>query len=66
MYQFYTKSSLNKITTLQKETDAQPSISINDEITDDKYTSKEISCHKDSAKVIDHTCDENGNNVLNI
>ena len=29
-------------------------------------TSKEISCHQNSTEVMDHTCGDNGNNVLNI
>ena len=33
----HTKSSLNKLINLQKETDTQSSISINNEITDEKY-----------------------------
>ena len=61
-----TKSSLNKLITPQKETETQSSISINGEITDDNNTSEEISCHKDSAKAMDHTCDDNGNNGINI
>ena len=31
-----------------------------------KNTSKEISCHQNSEEVIDHTCDDNGNNVPKI
>ena len=42
----YTKISLNKIVTLQKETDTDSSNIINDEITDDNNTSEEILCHK--------------------
>ena len=33
---------------------------------DDKNTREEISCHQNSAEVIYHTRDDNGNNVLNI
>ena len=36
----HNKSSLNKIITLQKETDTVSSIIINDEITDDNITSE--------------------------
>ena len=32
---------------------------------DYKNTSEEISSHKQSAEVIDHTCDDNGNNLFN-
>ena len=32
---------------------------------DEKYISEEISSHHNSAEVIDHTCDDNGNNILN-
>ena len=51
---------------MQKETDTDSSTSINDEITDDNNTSEDISCHQNSSEVIDHTCDDNGNNLLNI
>ena len=30
-----------------------------------KYISEEISSHNNSEKLIDHTCDDNGNNLLN-
>ena len=36
----HTKISLNKLINLQKETDTQSSTSINDEITDENYTSE--------------------------
>ena len=49
----------------KKETDKESSTIINDEITDDKNTSEEISSHQNSAEVIDHTCDDNGNDPLN-
>ena len=62
----HTKGSLNKFVTLQKATDTQSGTSINDEITDDNKTSEEISCHQNSAEVMDHTCGNNGNNALNI
>ena len=62
----HTKSPLNKLINLKKETDTQSSSRINDEITDDNNTSEEISCHKNSSEVIVHTCDDNGNYVLNI
>ena len=61
----HTKSLFKNIN-FQKETDTKSSIGINIEITDDNNTSEEISFHQDSEKVIDHTCDENVNNVLNI
>ena len=33
---------------------------------DDKNTSEETSYHQNSEEVIDHTCDDNGINLLNI
>ena len=57
---------MNKLITLQKETDTRSKICINDEITDDNNTSEEISCHQEATKVLDHKCYDNGNNVLNI
>ena len=41
-------------------------MSINDERTDQKYTNKEISSHKNSAEMIDHKLDDNGINLVNI
>ena len=41
----HTKTSLNKLMTLQKETETESSISINDEILDDNNTSEKISSH---------------------
>ena len=32
----------------------------------DKNTSEDISCHQNSTKLMDHTCNDNANNVLNI
>ena len=58
--------SLNKLINLQKETDKESSTTINDEITDDNNTSEEISRHKNPAEFIDHTCDDNDINLLNI
>ena len=62
----HTKISLNKLITLQKETVAKSSISINDEMTDDNNTSEEISCNKNPEELMYITCDYNGSNVLNI
>ena len=50
---------------MKKETDTDSITSINDEINDDNNTSTEISSHKNSAELIDHTCDDNGINLLN-
>ena len=61
----HTKSPLNKLMTLQKKTNTESITSINDEITDNKNTSEEISPHQNSAELIDHTCDQNGKNLLN-
>ena len=44
----HTKILLNKIITLQKETNKQSSISINDLMMDDNNTSEEISCQHDN------------------
>ena len=43
----------------------ESSININYEIVDEKYTSEEILSHQNSEELIDHTCDDNGNNLLN-
>ena len=51
---------------LCKKTDASSSTSINDEITDEKNTSEEVSSHQNSAEVIYHTCDYNEINLLYI
>ena len=51
---------------MKKETDAESSTSTNDEITYDKNTSEEIPCHQNSADLIDHTCADTRNNLLNI
>ena len=50
---------------MHKETDTDSITSINDKINDDNNTSEEISSHKNSAELIDHTCDDNGINLLN-
>ena len=46
------------------ETDTESSISINIETIEENNISEEISDHKNSAEVIDHTCDDNRNNLL--
>ena len=51
---------------MQKYTDIESSTSNNDEIMDDNNTSEEIYSHKNREEVIYHTCDDNGNNLLNI
>ena len=58
------KSSFNTIITLKTETYTESSVSINNATIDEKYISEEISSHNNSAEVIDHTCDDNGNNLL--
>ena len=55
----HTKSSFNKLFTLKRETDTESSIGIHDEMIDEKNTSEEISSHKNSTEVNDHTCDDN-------
>ena len=47
----HAKCLLNKLITLQKETDKKSSISTNDEITYYNNTSEEISCHQNSGEV---------------
>ena len=44
--------------------DTESSVSINYEIADGKNTSEEISSYLNSAEIIDHTCDDNGINLL--
>ena len=61
-----TKSSFNTLNILQTETDTESSISINNEIFDENNISEEISSHQKSAEVIDHTCDDNGKNLISI
>ena len=63
---FTPKFHLDKVITLQKETDTESSTRINDEIMDDNNTSEEISSHQNSAEVIDHKYDDNGINLLSI
>ena len=55
-----TKSSFNTLITFQSESDTESSIIINNWIIDKNNLSEEISYHQNSAKVIDHTCGENG------
>ena len=54
----------NTLINLQKETDTNSSVSVNDEINDDNNISEEISSHQNLAEMVDHTCDDNGNNLL--
>ena len=61
----YTKLSLNELFDLQKETDTESSNIINEENMDDKNVSEELESHQNSTGVIDHTCDDNGINLLN-
>ena len=62
----YNKSSFNTLITLKKETDVDSIISINYERMYESNISEEISSHQNSAEVIDHTCDDNGNFLLHI
>ena len=59
-------SPFDTLGTLQKVTDTESSVSINDEKTDKNNIREEISYHQKPAEVIDHTCDDNGINLLNI
>ena len=60
-----TKSSFNTLMTLQKETYAKSSVSVNDKINNSYHESEDISLDKDSSEVIDNTCDDNGINLFN-
>ena len=50
---------------LWKKTDAQLIISINDKIIDENNVIEEISSHQNLTEVIDHTCDDNGEQIIN-
>ena len=65
MYKHSYKKFIKWTHYFSKITGTESSTSTNDEIIDDKNTSEEISSHKNSAKVIDHTYDDNGINILN-
>ena len=60
-----TGSSSDTFITVKTEIDTGSSISINNETIDENNISEEIPSHHNSAEVIDHTRDENGNNLLN-
>ena len=60
-----TEISFTTLINLQKETDTESSIGINDEIVDEINISEEISLHQNPAEVIDHTCDDNVKKLLN-
>ena len=49
---------------INKIIDAESSIRINDERTDEKNISEEISSHQNSAQILDHTCDYNIINLV--
>ena len=61
----HTKSSFNALITLQTETYTYQSISINNETIDENNISEEIEYRQNSAELIDHIFDVNGNNLLN-
>ena len=61
----HTKSSINKLFTLDYETDTYLITITNNEIIYGNNRSEEISSHQNSAEVIDCTCDDNGINLLN-
>ena len=58
-------SPFNTLIALQKEKYTYYSVSINDEIINENNISEEIPSHQNPVEVIDHTCDYNGNNLLN-
>ena len=58
-------SPSNTLLDLQKEKYTYYSVSINDEIINENYISEEIPSHQNPVEVINHTCDHNGNNLLN-
>ena len=55
----------NTLINSQQLTDKYPSVSINNEIKYQNNISKNISSHQNSAQIIDHTCDDNGINIVN-
>ena len=57
--------SLNQLITFQKETGTESIVSINDEIIDENNISEEMSYRQNSVEVIDHTCDDNVNHLIN-
>ena len=60
----HTELSSNELVTFQNETDTDSSTSINEKNMDDNTASEEIASHQNSTGVNDHTCDENGINLL--
>ena len=58
-------SSLNTLINLKKVTYTEPSVSINDEKTDQNHISEEISSHQNPAEIIDHAYDGSGINLEN-
>ena len=57
-----TEGSFNTLITLQKQTDIESSISINDEIIYEKNISEYISYNHNAAEVINHKFYDNGKN----
>ena len=57
-------SQFNTLINLKKITYTKSSVSINDEITDEKFISEEISYNQNSAEIIDHTFYYNVMNLL--
>ena len=58
-------SSFNTLVTLHKLIVAYSIVIINGERTDQNHMSEEISCRQNSAEILDHTCDDNGINLVN-
>ena len=50
---------------MQKVRNTESNININDEIMDENNISEEILSHTNPAEIIDHTCDDNGINLVN-
>ena len=55
----------NTLITLQKDTDTESGIIINDDIMDGRYISEQISSRHNTAEGIDHKCDNNEMFLLN-
>ena len=61
----HTKRSSNELVTFQKETNTQSITSTNEKNIDENTAIEQIASHQNPTGVIDHTCDENGINLLN-
>ena len=62
---FKLKVPLIKSLHFKRKKGTESRISINDEIFDEKLIGEKILFFQNSAEVIDHICDDNGNNLFN-